>query len=350
MLSRLRLENFRNHQNFELSLSNMVVLVGPNGVGKSNILEAIVVLAFCRSFREETKQNLINHQAQFARVTGDDLEVFMGKEPQFCMKTKARGVATKVTDFVGMLPAVVFSPEMLDIITGSPAQRRRFLDIMLCQVDREYLESLVNYNRIRKRRNSLLHRLRESGGDPSELDYWDNELANHGSVIQAKRRDAVVFFNDLLSTTYQQIADNQDSSLKLTYISNFSNLGESLRNHRSREIAAATTLYGPHRDDLEFYLNNQNTAHFASRGEMKSSIMALKMAELRYIENKRKDLPGIQITKPLLLLDDVFSEFDPLRRLHLSRLIHDYQTIVTTADQNFVEPETMKHAQVVSIG
>ena len=349
MLSNIKLENFRNHKSYNLDLDKITVLIGRNGVGKTNILEAIVFLSFCRSFREEDKKNIISYDSDYARITGDDLELFFSRFPRLIMKAKERGIPRKISEFIGILPSVIFSPETISIISGSPGSRRRFLDIMISQVDREYLESLMEYKKVRAQRNSLLQRISNREASENELDFWDKELVKKAEFINKKREAAVLFLNKLISGFYQEISGDASNSLTLTLIRNYEGgLVENLKLLRRREVAYGGTIIGPHRDDLQFLLNNHNMINFASRGEMKSAILALKVSELKFLENHRGDKENS--TKPLLLLDDIFSEFDPIRRSHLSKLIFDYQAVITSTEKEHLSPDLLKMAKVVELG
>lgn len=288
MLKRLKLENYRNHEKREFELADVTVIAGRNGTGKSNILESLTLLSFCRSYRESKRGDLILEGADFARITGDNFEVFISKVPQAVMKTKEAGVSCRVTDFVGRMPSVILSPETLQIITGSPQDRRRFLDIMLCQIDKEYMRALVDYTKVRRQRNHLLRRLRQGGGSLHELDYWDGQLVNFGEIIIQKRLSSLGFIAELVSPIYQKIADSSKAVLGIQYICLETDLRQAILQSRQRDIADERTHHGPHADDLSFTLNNRDMNKFASRGEVKSAILALKIAELHYLEEERK--------------------------------------------------------------
>ena len=352
MLTNLKLKNFRNQKNYELKLSEITVLIGQNGAGKTNILEACVILSFCRSFRDDNKRSLINFDSEYCRVTGDNLEVFITKTPRLLMKTKEKGVTRKISDFVGLMPCVIFSPETISIITGAPADRRRFLDIMICQEDREYLIALAEFKKIRQQRNSLLQRIGHNEAEESELNFWDREFVTLSKIIFEKREEVTNFLNKYLTEIYGKISGNLKDIFSLKYHRNFEgDLKENLKRIRGREIAYGGSILGPHRDDLEFILNKNNMANFASRGELKSAILALKIAELKSLENSKKSKSkfGENEVKPIVLLDDIFSEFDAERRSHLSKLILQYQTLITATEESHLPSELLKRAKVVKL-
>lgn len=348
MLKHISLENFRSHRKYDLDLGHTNILIGPNGAGKTNILEAFSVLSFCRSFRMDDKKNIINIKSEYCRVVGDDLEVFMSRYPRLILKVKIKGTPKKLSDFIGYLPAVVFSPETVSIITGAPGDRRRFLDIMISQVDKEYLIALSNIKKIRQQRNSLLQNIAKNLNSPNELAFWDKEFCRESQIILDKRGESIKFLNDSIPQIYKEISDNNKDKFSLNYINNFEgDLMENMERGRARDIAYGGTIYGPHRDDLVFLLNNQNMANFASRGELKSAILAIKMVELLYLEKNRNAERDSE--KPILLLDDIFSEFDPKRRDHLAKLILQYQSVITVTERGHVPNELLKEANIIEI-
>ncbi|PIS08099.1 DNA replication/repair protein RecF [Candidatus Berkelbacteria bacterium CG10_big_fil_rev_8_21_14_0_10_43_13] len=353
MLKHLKLHNFRNHSDFETDLDQTTVFIGPNGVGKSNILESIAILSFCRSFRNDNKKNLIKIDADYARINGDlslpgsrakadEIEMFLQKTPSFIFQVKDKGVVKKQSEFIGRLRSVIFSPETLEIITGSPRIRRKFLDIMISQSDRDYLRTLVRYEKIRQERNSLLQRIRSNQASIDELDYWNIELVREGKKIIDARVKTIARLNEHLSALYSKISGKSDQ-LDLNYHTNaINNFSDELLAHQRREISSGHTLIGPHRDDLVFNLNNCNVANFASRGETRSAVLALKMAELEFLSDDKKN-------QPLLLLDDVFSEFDRSRREHLCDLIEKYQTIITTTEEEYLSRCLVGNAKIIKL-
>lgn len=348
MLKTIKLENFRSHKKFELNLGQTNILIGPNGAGKTNILESFSILSFCRSFRMDDKRNIINIGSEYCRVVGDELEVFMSRTPRLILKAKIKGIPKKLSDFVGFLPAVVFSPETISIITGAPGDRRRFLDIMISQVNREYLRALTNFKKIRQQRNSLLQNIAKGLNSPDELAFWDKEFCREAETILKKRGEAVQYLSKHMPSIYKEISDHKKDILALRYINNFEgDLAGHMERGRFRDIAYGGTIYGPHRDDLVFSLNNENMANFASRGELKSAILALKMSELSFLEKNRST--EREARKPILLLDDIFSEFDPKRRTHLAKLILEYQSVITTTEKEHVPEELLKGANIIEL-
>jgi len=341
MLKKLSLTNYRNHSKFDIDLSNITILVGKNGVGKTNILESVEVLSSCRSFRGENRLDLIKFDSEYTRIVGDDLEVFIQRTPKLLFQVKERGVKLKVSDFVGILPSVVFSPESLDIITGEPKERRRFLDIVISQKNHSYLRALQNYKKILAQRNNLLKLILSGQASEDQLDYWDNELVVSAKIITDGRKEAISDFISNLQHFYQTISGNKKAEIKIEYFAKADgDFKTKLFARRSIDIAAGLTTTGPHRDDLQFKIDNLEAEKYASRGELRSIVLALKMAELKYLEN------GV---KPILLLDDIFSEFDSDHRKHLYKLIADYQVIITTTDTDYLSKELLTKSTVIMI-
>jgi DNA replication and repair protein RecF len=343
MLKSLTLENFRNHKKITVEFKKVTAIIGPNGVGKSNILEAISLISSCRSFREEDKRNLVNFDSDYTRITSGDLEVFIQKSPTLLFQAKERGVVRKKSDFIGILKSVVFSPETMQLIDGSPRLRRRFLDIMISQKDHDYLRYLIAYEKVRQERNSLLHAIRCVGDKEDELLYWDQELAKNGEILVMKRKEAIKFINEILAKFYSDISGVEGDILQIEYISNAEeDILDKLKENRYREICSNHTAIGPHRDELIFKLNKYNMANYASRGEIRSAVLSLVIAELEYLS----DGSG---SKPVLLLDDVFSEMDSDRRSKLGALVSAYQTVMTTTDLEHLSPKLLKNAKIITL-
>jgi len=345
MINNLKLENFRNHNKAEFLLGKTTIIIGKNGVGKSNILEALSVASCCRSFRDEDKKDLVNHDSEYARIVIDDLDVFIQKVPKLFIQLKNRGVTKKKADYVGILPSVIFSPETLQIITSGPKERRRFLDVMISQINKCYLRSLISYEKAKLNRNNLLQLISVNRANQDELSFWDEEIVKHGMVISFARREALSFLEKKVAEYYKEISD-QPQELKLIYETNVDeSFGARLRAIRGKEIAANRTLIGPHRDDFLVILDNREMAKFTSRGEIRSAVLSLKIAELDFIKSCKND----SCKAPILLLDDVFSEFDESRRKHLFKLINDHQAVITTTDREFIDKEMAQDAVIIEL-
>lgn len=333
MLRRLSLQNFRNYskRTFEFS-DKTTLIVGPNAAGKTNILEAIYLLATGKSFRAELEKEVIKEGTEFARVEGDGLAIIFDNRDRFQKTYQVNGVGKRQVDFIGLLRAVLFSPLDMEIVVNSPSTRRRYLDSVLIQVHKDYRLAAHIYERALRQRNRLLWRIREEGLSPTQLDYWNELLITNGKIISDRRREFINFLNDHPSEIFP-VQIKYDHSLITP---------ERLAHYATEEIAAAVTLVGPHRDDFQIYSGNQNVKSFGSRGEQRLSIFAIKLGELAFVKDKTSE-------DPLLLLDDIFSELDPANRHHLLKIIPDQQTIMTTTDVHLVDKSYLEHVRLISL-
>ncbi len=371
-LKNLSLENFRNYRkhavDFDLSRS-VNYIVGPNAQGKTNLLEAIYLLALTKSFRGQKMAELINWDCEYARVTetfqrptsvdvGRQLEIFLGKPPHPQKVLKKNGVKTSAENFLGNLKVVFFHPEDLNILYLGPDLRRRYLDILIIQENPAYYRALRSYKKTLEHRNALLRAVRENLNSPAELDIWDAQLVDFGGQIIAARMDAVEYLKEGLKTAYHQISQGEEvieMSYKVSglagqdedsrdgtysryksHIGNEHHIGAqflaTLQKNRRRDIEAGITTSGPHRDDLIISLSGRPLYEHASRGEYRSIVLALKMLEMDYHYR-------ISGTRPVVLLDDVFSELDDARRSMLVSAIQEHQVFITSTKvgEHFIE-------------
>lgn len=346
-LNSISLTNFRNHEDFQLEFAPMTVLVGPNGIGKTNLLEAVYMLAVFSSYRTKSNKDLITRGADFSRLIAktnqSSVELFIDQINP-AKRIKIDGVSKKTIEALGQLVIVLFSPESLEIISGGPQLRRRFMNLILSQINKDYARALISLNRVLIRRNHLLVRIKENLAKVDELDFWDQELVKLNKTIVENRQELINFINQNLSEYYRTISNFQDKlTIKYLIKADPKRLEELLIANRDQEIKQSLTLYGPHRDELLFTLNNQPSNAGWSRGELRSAILALKMSELDFMQKKHA-------RKITLLLDDVFSELDKNRRKQLFKLIENQQTIITTTDKDHIDQDILKKAKVVELG
>lgn len=340
-ISKVKLTNFRNFKEklFEF-FPGTTVIVGPNASGKTNILEAIHLLSTGKSFKARIEEEMINYKAELSRVkgrVGEMHEVVLTRgeitlgtsRPEKVARKRLliSGLGKRLIDFAGGFKVVLFGPWDLELVTQSPSRRRSFLDMVLSQVDREYRRSLLSYEKGLRQRNKLLFRIREEGFSYSQLLFWNQLLVKNGDYISKKREEFINFVNKRQNLN--------DQKFSLTYDKSAISEGR-LEQYKEEEVAAATTLVGPHRDDIIFKIQNPKSkfqrelARYGSRGEQRMTILWLKMAELLYIEEVTKD-------KPTLLLDDIFSELDKNHREVVMSVIKNHQTIITTTDSQIVK-------------
>lgn len=338
-----------------------MVLQGENAQGKTNLLEAIYVLATTKSSRARTDADLVSwtdrdplSQVGFARIVGrfersagaQTLEVVIREgaaDGQARKRFKLNGVERRAGEVLGKINAVFFSPTDVDLVAGSPSVRRRFLDIMLCQVDPSYVRALGRYNRSLIQRNALLRQIRDGLQPAVALEYWDSQLTEQGAQVMSARATAVRDLAAVAATRHLDLSAGQEQ-LVVSYKPALPDLtsaedlavGGPLAAHqalrialerlRPREIAAGMSLAGPHRDDLTFTVNDIDVTAFGSRGQQRTATLALKLGEVAYMRAHTGE-------QPILLLDDATSELDERRRhAILTVAAEGLQTFVTSAD------------------
>ncbi len=325
---------------------------GPNAAGKTSLLEAMVLLAWGRSHRTNSDGELIRWGTDLARVEGrvgtNTIEVAVVRAgaggAAGRKRIRVNGLGRRAAGLAGLLRVVVFAPEEMLLIVGPPSLRRAVIDQLAASGSPAYADALATYGRTLQQRNSLLRAIREEGASRDELRFWDGAFLDAGGAIVAERRRLLEVLADPLAAAHAEIAPDEAATarLALRYATNAPPLpGEAPRDALARRLAETadkevwngSTLIGPHRDDLVFELDGRDIAGFASRGQQRTAILALKLAELDV-------LTAIDGRPPLLLLDDVFSELDPERRSHLVRRIAALpQAFVTTTTLDDLDPE-----------
>jgi DNA replication and repair protein RecF len=333
MISTLRLQNFRSYTDDSFEFGEGVnIVVGPNASGKTNLLEAILVLARGSSYRVRDIE-LVQFDKPWARLDG----YFEKQERTVKIEPPAKSFIIddkpyKRLSFDKTFPVVLFEPNHLQLISRGPDQRREYFDDLLARSQAGFKTLSSSYQRTLAQRNALLKRNRQTAH--SQLFAWNIRLSQLGSQIAETRQQLVESINQTLSKSYSQIAKHK-SELKLVYNCQFpvsvyaSKMLSKLESNNELEFDRGFTAYGPHREDFTFYLNTQLVSHTASRGETRSLLLALKIFELSLIEKTRNQ-------KPLFLLDDVFSELDGARRKALVGRLKKHQTIITTTDAEAV--------------
>ena len=352
MLEQISLLDLRGYTTLEVRFGPGPHIVwGANATGKTTLLEAMALLAWGRSHRTATDGELIRWGAELARVEGriaaDVVEVAIvraGSGASGRKRIRVNGLARRAAGLAGLLRIVLFAPEDMLLVTGSPSLRRAVIDQLASAGSPAYADALATYGRTLQQRNSLLRAIREEGAARAELRYWDGAFLDAGGAIVAERRRLLEVLADPLALAHAEIAPDEaaEGRLSLRYETNAPPLpGESARDALARRLAETadkevwngSTLVGPHRDDLVFELGGRDLASFASRGQQRTAILALKLAELDH-------LTALDGRPPLLLLDDVFSELDPERRSHLVRRIAELpQAFVTTTTPDDLDPE-----------
>jgi DNA replication and repair protein RecF len=330
------------------------IVWGPNAAGKTSLLEAMVLLAWGRSHRTTTDGEIIRWGTDLARVEGtigrDTIEVAIVRAgaggTAGRKRIRVNGLGRRATGLAGLLRVVLFAPEEMLLIAGSPSLRRAVLDQLASASSPAYADALTTYGRTLQQRNSLLRAIREEGASRDELRFWDGAFLDAGATIVGERRRLLEVLAAPLAAAHAEIAPDEAAVARLTlrYETNAPPLpGEGPRDALARRLADTaekevwngSTLIGPHRDDLVFELAGRDLASFASRGQQRTAILALKLAELDVVT-------ALDGRPPLLLLDDVFSELDPDRRSHLVRRIAALpQAFVTTTTLDDLDAELL---------
>jgi DNA replication and repair protein RecF len=370
-LSHISLQNFRSYGRKEFNLSKDInIILGPNTIGKSNLIEAIFFLASGRSFRIDRDEQLVKFDKDIARVKarlqspeatvdggqakveGKNLELMIarsgvGGNLRSVKKYLVNGVGKRKIDFVGNFFAVLFAPNDLEIIIGSPSKRRDFIDNILIQTDRDYRLAMGFYEKGLRIRNALLHKARETGiKSEKEFAYWDNLLIIQGQKITKKREEFINYLNSSNKNVFPFEIFYDKSVISR----------ERLLQYKDAEIASGVTLVGPHRDDfvVNLIINNSlrqladggeayNIKSFGSRGQQRLAILQLKILELNYIEIKTGN-------KPTLLLDDIFSELDEGHINLVLDMVGCQQTIMTTTHEEFIPKKLLKKINMIELG
>jgi len=322
-LKKLSLINFKNYPEAELEFSGHVnCLTGNNGEGKTNILDAIHYLSFCKSFFNPIDSQNILHDAPFFLIQGvfdnnEEDEVYCGlKRNQRKIFKRNKKEYSRLAEHIGLYPLVMVSPADSELITEGSESRRKFIDSVIAQFDREYLENLIAYNKVLSHRNALLKQIAESGRfDKDALEIWDVQLIDHGKKIYDKRNNFIKSFISIFQKYYELISGGKEK-VGIVYTSHFNetNFADVLSNALNRDRAMLYTTVGIHKDDLEFTMDTHSIKKYASQGQQKSFLIALKLAQFDFIKNIKK-------VTPILLLDDIYDKLDDLRVKQLMELV-----------------------------
>jgi DNA replication and repair protein RecF len=361
ILQELQIEHFRNYNQSTLQFSPEInILLGENAQGKTNALEAIYILAMGKSHRVQKDSELLMWNADKASVCGRIL--FGNRERTLKIdfmkngrKALVNGVhQNKMTDFIGHFQVVLFAPEDLQLVKGSPGVRRRFIDMELGQTHPRYLYHLGQYNRIMAQRNAVL----KSGNvDRSYLSVFDEQLIEHGTEIMIRRLQFLGKMKSVSAKIYADIANNRElfsfryhssiSTSELDSESERANIetmfAQSLASKLDSDIRTGYTSTGPHRDDLLFFLDGHPVQSFASQGQQRTIALSLRLAEIDFIYNEIGEYP-------VLLLDDVLSELDDIRQKNLIlSMSKRVQTIITTTSLFHLEEELQVHSKLFHV-
>lgn len=324
ILRKLSLLNFKNYSEIAIDFSeNVNCLAGDNGSGKTNILDAIHYLALCKSyFHASDSQHVKQGEGMFV-IQGDfllnDMEesVFCGfKLGQKKILKRNQHEYERLSDHIGLLPLVMVAPMDQEIITGGSDERRRFIDSIISQADAEYLQTLIQYNRILVQRNALLKQMAANRvHDYDSLEIWDEQLIPLGVAIYEKRSAFCKQFVQLLEEIYDRLSGKKEAVV-MTYVSQLADqdFGQALRQAMGKDASLQYSSVGIHKDDLHFMINHLNAKKFASQGQQKTFVISLKLAQYEMMRKVKK-------TKPILMLDDIFDKLDESRVARLMELV-----------------------------
>ena len=340
VIESLKIENFRNYQELRLRFDpGTNIFFGNNAQGKTNILESIYLCGTTKSHKGSKDKEMIRFGTDEAHISMElRRHEVLYKLDMHLRKNKAKGIAIngvpirRAGELLGIGNFVFFSPEDLNIIKNGPAERRRFLDLELCQLSRVYLHNLSNYNKVLNQRNKIL---KDSAWHPEyldTLDIWDLQLVQYGKKVIEERDAFVKRLNGIITDIHRKLTGGAEE-ICISYENNTdaSELEEKLAQGRERDFKMKTTQTGPHRDDLCFQVNGIDIRKYGSQGQQRTAALSLKLAEIQLVREEIKD-------SPVLLLDDVLSELDRNRQHYLLESIEDIQTLITcTGIDDFVE-------------
>lgn len=344
----LILHNFRNYASLEIDFSKSVnILVGNNASGKSNLLESIYVLSVAKSHRTYLDEELVNHgqpgfymKGKFEESLGEFLiEISNSVDGNKLVKIDGKN-QQRISNLIGRVKVVIFSPESIDIVKGSPSDRRKFFDQIISQIGKSYLQNFQNYNSVLKQRNELLKKIRDEKASKELIEPWNIQIAETGTYIMSERKKMVkkiaelakskhhqltqnreeldIHYNPSVDSTKNDNADTTDSDFKKFYLKKLDSVLE-------RDINFGTTTVGPHRDEIDILIDGFEAKRFCSQGQQRTIALSMKLAEMESICNQLDE-------QPILLLDDVASELDARRANLVYELIDrlDIQTFITT--------------------
>lgn len=355
----IKIKNFRNYQNLDLSFNKgLNIIYGNNAQGKTNLLESIYVLGLTKSHRSFIDNNLINNESSEAVISGkifnnkipSNLEITISDSKK--LKIDSQKI-TKLSEYISKMPIIIFYPEDLELVKGSPSIRRRFLNLELSQLYSTYYNILNDYNKLLKMRNDYLKKIaNKEKYDQNYLDILNEYFIDKGILIYRMRNKFINKLNESSPNIFKSITGLEKFNIKYKTsieVNNktneeikveFKNKLEKLYNS---EIKFRATLVGPHRDDIEFYINEDNIKNFGSQGQQRIAILSVKLSEIDIFKNYKN-------TTPILLLDDIFSELDNKKKNNLLKYIkNNIQTIITTTDLNSINKKIIAKSKLIQI-
>ena len=339
IIKRIELENYRNYENLELDLSDSVnIFFGDNAQGKTNILESVFVACTTKSHKRSKDNEIIRFGCEDSHIRliickndiDYKIDMHLRRQGRKFVAINSSPIK-KASDLLGIANIIFFSPEDLNIIKEGPAERRRFIDMELCQLSRLYLDNIAKYNKCLNQRNKLLKNL-EFEHSESVLEAWDEQLVFYGRKVIEERKKFIEDIDEIIRNIHYSLTGNRER-LEVKYENNVEEeyYRINLKNSLSKDIRFGSTSVGPHRDDIGFVLDGTDIRKYGSQGQQRTAALSLKLSEIELIRSKTND-------SPILLLDDVLSELDEKRQNYLLNSIGNIQTLITcTGIEEFVK-------------
>ena len=333
-IEKIRLQNFRNYENLEIDLNkNINIIYGENAQGKTNIIESIFLCAFGKSFRTSKEKEMIKFNEEKSLIEAfyqkkdrdGKIKIELGNKKQISLN----GIKIKkLSELLGNINIVIFTPEDINILRDGPAKRRRFLDMMIGQLRPNYVYNLNMYTKTIEQRNNYLRQIKEENKPEEMLEIWDEKLAEYGEKVYIYRKEFIEKIYNKINEIHGNITDNKET-LKIEFISNCDNKEKYLKllkERRKLDIIKGFTTKGIHRDDFVIYINGKEVNIYGSQGQNRTVVLSLKIAELNVIYEEIGEYP-------ILLLDDFMSELDEVRRKNFLNNIKNTQVILTCTEK-----------------
>lgn len=355
----ISVKNFRNYKNLNIKFNkNLNIFVGNNAQGKTNLLESIYVLAITKSHRMHIDNSLIKINEIFTKIVGNISSNSGDHVLEVLINIKGKSVkidslvVKKISDYISKLTVIIFYPDDLEIVKGSPSIRRKFLNIEIGQLNNKYLNILNDYNFLLKTRNEYLKGTNIAAVDLNYLEILTNQLVDKAILIYKYRYEFLNSIDEKASVIFKNITNgkilnilykpniefdiyNEESIKKLMI--------EKFKKNIKREILQGTTIFGPHRDDFYFYIDDNEIKEYGSQGQQRLAVLCLKFAEIELFKEKTGEFP-------ILLLDDIFSELDEIKKNNIIKYMNnDIQTFITTTDLNNIDSKLLKYSNIFTI-